>query len=1677
MSNFFYRRLNFFNKRGNPLNFDYIGPTGATELESTFIYLSNSSVTSIGDINVNSFDLEPATLTLYFEDLNGFTIIDWANEVQTFLQQGAEVFLNGRVAGQQQFKGKIFSITPSGSTYIIQFFPGKSEGQRIISNGNKIYFNTTYNFRPGGYYKGNIYFDPVSSGLYENEQIFIVQEFYDQNTSSFNYGLPHTGITGATAGKWRTRWYNNKYGETDVSEIIFTYQIYDDINGGDGQPLIISYPNIVYSVDVDANDTYYGASGGYIQTSSVSSETLSISVALNCGDLNGNIYERKLIVEDITGGTGSAPIKVIEVDFYGEIVGEDPRFDVMLKNIGRAFYPSDSVILRDHDPAEPSPNYLEINDKRKELLVAGEEIFPYAGAYRGLIAAIKFFGYQDLRIKEYWLNLEYRRLQVESPLQKNKQFLDEIKAQQSINGYTQSIQIADVLDNPNSGKYRLTQTYGPDKEGNYVLDISSEESLVPSRTYKKTSLFGLYYDLNKDNGDVDEYGYPVVIDAFKFTQEEVLLKLFALKERLKRDYLPLNARIVDITGEGIYFEVYNTRAWTDVMQRPQIETGIHFDIVPNPDFGFIEDLRNFSIRPSQTSIQTPESYFNSFSSNVTVQGGTGSGVYFTLTGATGPNPSLSVTSGYSYTFTVGTTGFTFYVTTDSTLSTVISPVGLENNGATAGGDPLQWYVNPIQTTPVYYFIAENTSLNGIVNVNPSTLSDLGNIINPLDFAQNYSVSQNDSLLTAINQFYDLKQQGEIVELGDGKYDPPALIDPDTGLVYRTPIGMPVVLEMLVDRWTWDEFNINWSSVNIPAFKTGDRVQIKKIDASISLGISGGQISSAAINGSGLGYATTPTLIITGGGGAGGAVSATVTGTRITSISILSVGSGYTFTPNLSIPSPSGDFGTVTAVSYSTGVYTVLLDSGSTSTFDSTELFATSQDYSLLNWKNIDFSNLVDIEWTVTKSATQPGSPYNFVFRGSVVDFYKLAHFVPFTGEYDVKCGVYDGFNVQSLSILPRAITVAPKIIEIDSWTRYREVEDYLWRTTTRSWEVYQSIWEYPAEGETMGELQKTIPAEILDFATYGNKSQEGQDVYVKVESAAAGATGYISFTQNNYQITDISSFEIISGGQYGFATITTSVAHDLETGYEVRIFGSIDQINGRWNVIVPSGSTTTFKIPLVLQNTWNGILFQSSPNKLYVDTSTISGYPNMYFTGSGVISVSVDGREIGSADAGDSLYRTANAIVSAINSYITYPDYFASCVDPSQDPVTVLISAPSDLGATQNGVPISFTLTGSLSETSSTPNLDFGVNPEDSFVFWSESQTDLPNANLKYWGTKRLTWEIFTNNTWEDAYAHGWYDFEYNNDWLGGYELHNIQPGDYIKLSTGNESFPFPIGATIQPGVSPLTVQNVADQLNASDDRYITDFYYRPIPNESGDLPMDSPPINLVVSNFSVPVPSLPAPVSLLGGSSLLIPIIGVSGPSLTTTTTTTSTSTTSTSTSTTSTSTTSTSTSTSSTSTSTTSTSTSTTSTSTTSTSTSTTSTSTSTSSTSTSTSTTSTTTIAAGTFTVDPGPITGVTITNVNGDPLVFSWYASGIFPPNVTSSPISVAMTGSFPSTSDIEVLYSSTAPGVPIVFTLYKNNGFVGDVTVTPPNTLPTSAIIPNNVNFTSSDSMSIELSEP
>ena len=1410
-------RLKFFNKEGNPLNFDYIGPTGANPLDSKFTYRTSiSGASNPGDIDITEF---PTYYTFLFnvEDLNSFDMTSWYDEAVYCLDRGTEIYLEGYVSGQSDFRGKISAVALSGDQLTITIPSDYYSGQSIISPDNQIYFTTPYKNRPGGYFKGNIYFDPVSANLYENEQIFVVQEFYDVTNSQIEYGLPHTGATGATASpQWRSRWYNDNYGETDVTEIIFTYSINDQLDGGDGEPLIVSYPNMVFDVDLEINDFY---ANGYVNTpgASINSSALPINVALNGPEGAENIYERKLIVDDISTGT---PEKILEIDYYGQIIAEDERFKVLLENLGRSFYNSDSVILRDHDPSEPLPNYLEINEKRKELMVAGEEIFPYIGSYKGLINALKFFGYQDLRVKEYWLNLSYNGLRVESPIQENKNFLNAISNQQA-QGYTMSYQIGDVLDDPNSGKYKLTQTYGPDGNGNYVLDVSSEDTLVPSRTYKKTALFGLYYDLNKVTGEDDEFNLPIVVDAFKFTQEEVLIKIFALKERLKRDYLPLNARIIDITGEGVYFGVYNTKSWTDIMERSDFDSGFDFDFYPNPDFGFIEDLRNFSTRPLGSGIQNPSSYNNSYSAEVQFLGGTGSAIYFNgnfPTGATGPNPTLNLITGQTYQFSVidpSEYGYDLILTTDPLL-TQIDPLGVSNNGAT-GGYSVTWYIEPDQTSPVYYYSSSNPSLlSGTINVLSPTLSDLGNIINPLSNQQIYSAAQNESMMGAIENFYKLKQEGSIIELGDDKYDPAAYIDPNTGQQYKVPVGMPVILELFPDTWTWSELNTSWDSIMIPAYRVGDRVEAPAV--------------------------------------------------------------------------PS--FGTVVGVSYSTGEYTVLLDApyNVALPFGEMDLFATNQVFLLLTWGNIDFSNAMEIEWIVDKTTTQSGSPYNFNFRGPIADFYRMAHFLPYTGEYKVTCNVYDAFNAKSTVIKNSVIKVQPKTIDIDSWTRYREVENYIWDNVNRGWDSYGSIWEYPAEGESIEIIEKSIPSEILKFATYGNKAEEGQSLYVKTNSDPVGATGEILLSQNIIQIDEIYSLRIFTG-QYGSATISTITPHGLNDGDELTIVNSIPEINGRWVANVTS--VTTFNITSILSNTWNGVILETSPVNRYLIDPTI--YTDQKITGAGLITVYVNNREIGSADAGDTLYHTANAITSSINSLVTYPDYFASCLNPTTNPVSILIYAPDELGADQNGIGLSATVTGTLVLNSISATLENGVSPSESYVYWSENYDTYPNDNLRFWGTKNLDWQIFNEATWEDGYAHSWYDFEFNNDWLGGYELHSILPGDNVKVSTGNTTYPFPVGVTLSSSSAAITIQEVADQLNNSDEPHITNFYYRPIPSETGGLSTISGPINLDLVNAGVPVSSYPPPPSLIGGSAVLIPGFGYTGGSPVTTTTTTSTTTTTT--------------------------------------------------------------------------------------------------------------------------------------------------------------------------------------
>lgn len=1415
------KHLRFFDKQGDPLNLEYIGPTGTSVndiLNGKFEYIAVNTGSTPGNGFLSLQDVNSGIVYLNLLDRNGSSILSWANTVLQSIVQGAKIRLNISVYPANNLSFRITDLSVSGS--ILTLNVDRFLGSTIISNNNNLTLKAEYTDLPGGYFYGEIYFDEVSAGLYENQQIFIVQEFVVGGTGELGY--PHTNATGATGSPviWRTRWENDTYGNTDVTEIIFTYQIEDNDPEIGGSPAIVNYQNIAIPVTQNTGDFYSISYPGYLQTNSVLSSALSINIALNAPDVAAEVYERKLIVEDLSSGT---PEKIVEILFYGQIVGEDSRLDVLTSNLGRAFYQSDSTILRTHDPNEPLPNWSEINEKRKELMVAGEEIFPYIGAYKGLIGALQFFGYQDLRIKEYWLNLAYQKVTL-NPLLENQNFLNQYDRSFMVN---QSIQIADLLDNENSGKYKLTQTYGPDSEGNYVLNVTGEDTLIPSKTYKKTSLFGLYYDLNRSTPVEDEYGYPIVEEAFLFSQEEILTKLFALKQRLKQTYLPLNARIVDITGEGVYFQVYNTRSWTDVMNRNDIESGFYVEVKSDPPKGFLEDLRSFGLRTYPQSIQTPMNYNDSENYIVTVVGASGDA--FRFEGINGYNPTLTLEKGKSYSFKVQTPGFDFYLTTDSLLIQD-DPLGVEGNGAISGstGGVVIINVNPQEQNTIYYYSSVNPSkMSGSINIVTSPPSDFGNNISPLFNLQNYAPDQNLAMQEAISNFYTLKEEGKIKFLGDGTYDPQQYIDPFTGEPYQNPIGMPVILEAILDPWTWDEMGVSWNGLVLPTFLPGDLVEVK---------------SYQDPNG--------PFYGPTGPTGTTGGVGAQIVG--------------------LSGP-------------YEDQIYQVILSSNLSTAYLTSNLLTSVniQKNQLLNWANVDFSNYVEIEWIVEKPTGQPGTPYYFKKRGLIMDYYKMAHFLPYTGEYTVTCNVYDSFNYRSNVVKRSMIKVDPIQIDIDAWTRYRENEYYSWDQTVRDWGSYNSIWQYPAEGKTYEELIREIPEEVLQFSIYGNSTYGTQDMLVAVPINPIGASGSIILNQNLYPISQAYSSKISGpsgSSQYGKVLIFTPTPHGFEDRSIVFIRNSSPQINGAWEITIPFGSTGhSFEIPVVLQNPLGpGTNYGPGLQTIFIDPS-YPDYLNQTVTGGGNITVQVNGRTIGATSAGESLQSTVNSIVETINAVYTQPDYFAGCVAPNSIPATLSILANTESGNIGNGDVLSATVTGSLEVVSITPTLTGGGTSGTQYISWNENYGSFPDENLRYWGTKNLNWESVPTSTWDQAYAHGWYDFEYDNEWTGGFEIHSIKVGDNIKVSTGNETFPFPVGVTFSAtgGITGptgyITLSGAAEELNSSTEPHISNFYYRVSPFGYGDFLTTSGPVETSFSFVGATAGGLSVPPTVPGAAPPLV--------------------------------------------------------------------------------------------------------------------------------------------------------------------------------------------------------------
>jgi hypothetical protein len=432
---------------------------------------------------------------------------------------------------------------------------------------NGKYYNFDYD-EVNDIWSGNIYLPEVSTGLFEVGQLFILQEFIQQSTNTKKFGYPHsydapptgvtgytgyTGNTGSTGGNtgtcdWIVEW------ETTDPEDIFLFQFNTDFSTATQSalsveipgPPLIKYDQISVPLDYDTLQTV--DANGYVVTNDIRSETVQLNFTINSNE--ENTFKRTLVIKDECTGSIVGKFTV-----YAETIGEDERLKVMTENLGYTISMDDSLIFRDTNVYEQFPDFIEINRKRKELMMEGHNIYPYIGSYKGLINAIKFFGYNNLQVKEFWKNI-------------NK-------------------------SSPRYGKYIQSNPINIfDPQVNYN-DMSIT---LPNKNFRKTNMFSLIYKINQiKEGQYDSLDLPLTEESFDFSIEEVLIKLFGLKKKLEKEFLPLNAHIKDIVGEADFFGLNSITNTISRNDKRNINAGIAADFKVFPDkCTYLEDLRDIT---------------------------------------------------------------------------------------------------------------------------------------------------------------------------------------------------------------------------------------------------------------------------------------------------------------------------------------------------------------------------------------------------------------------------------------------------------------------------------------------------------------------------------------------------------------------------------------------------------------------------------------------------------------------------------------------------------------------------------------------------------------------------------------------------------------------------------------------------------------------------------------------------------------------------------------------------------------------------------------------------------------------------------------------------------------------------------------------------------------------------
>jgi hypothetical protein len=769
-------------------------------------------------------------------------------------------------------------------------------------------------------------------------------------------------------------------------------------------------------------------------------KSLQLNFALQA-DVEG-VYAGIIEIADTTFTTGDNIIFSINVE--GEVIAEDERLGSLLQNFGRDITTDQELILRDSDVNEDNPDFILLNQKRKEMLLQGEQIWPYVGSYKGLVNIINWFGYYDIRIKEYWLNVN--------------------------------------MEDAYYNKYRQVPIAFQLKD----KTVSQEQiGLVPSKHYKKSNLFGLYYDIVKDSINVDEYGIPLTEDSFAYTNEEVLIKLFALKGYLKQKFLPLNTRIVDITGEGVYYERYAVNTWSDRNDRQLIQAGKRLDFTSDKRSQII-DLRPYDANGGLLTPEVTDSlslYADAYDINDVIMTSYGGNFFGEIPTVTFPGQALQQAKGkcrvrgMSSYQVISTTisGANFLPGDIITLSggTYDVPLRIEVAVVNGGGSPLEFIINagPQQGsnyTALPSIFGQGTVVRPVGNQYVIPNDTVGFQLDPInipfeveevtlyDLGRSYSAFPDIQFLwsspTGIAPVATLKTtrktSSPVSYYSDNEYVKKYADSPDIS------IGALVNVSTTFDV-TWDELIYPWST-----FSGSNDATLKSWTRTLPGDI--GELAAVEIISQGTGYNYTPTFKVFGGGGFGATVQGQIKNGQLNIVEYtvvsINTGSGLNDILTLSPAIPAGGLnaisvgrivkgngipdgtiisqiisGDIWLESYNTTPTTTSINIGDKvyihqgvgvtsggAGYTSNPLVSPNGGHTtvMYTWNELGRGDFYQMEWKAT--LTQPTDPTKvYKYKSGVNTIDELINhtmILPYTGKYTIELDVYDTNNCLSNKI-------------------------------------------------------------------------------------------------------------------------------------------------------------------------------------------------------------------------------------------------------------------------------------------------------------------------------------------------------------------------------------------------------------------------------------------------------------------------------------------------------------------------------------------------------------------------------------------------------------------------------------------------------------------------------------